>query len=87
MRACLPDLSLLNHLHGAVYLLEEIWQSVHGSGPEVSHAYVEAAHKRLSHKSPVVKQKVTGCASIDLSSVLLYLEHLSQRQRPCRLCE
>ncbi|KAK9866534.1 hypothetical protein WJX84_009352 [Apatococcus fuscideae] len=40
-----------------VYLLEEIWQSVHGSGPEVSHAYVEAAHKRLSHKSPVVKQK------------------------------
>ncbi|KAK9834958.1 hypothetical protein WJX84_004674 [Apatococcus fuscideae] len=40
-----------------VYLLEEIWQTIQGSGPDISHAYVEGAHKRLSNKSPVVKQK------------------------------
>ena len=41
-----------------MYLLEEIWELVHTSGPEVSAGLVDLAIKRLGHRSPFVKQKV-----------------------------
>ncbi|KAK9841847.1 hypothetical protein WJX81_007132 [Elliptochloris bilobata] len=40
-----------------VYLLEEIWELIHTSGPEVSAGLVDLAIKRLNHRSPIVKHK------------------------------
>ena len=48
-------------LHAAaVYLLEEIWELVQNSPAEVSNGFVDSAIRRLNHRSPVVKQKVSG---------------------------
>ena len=42
----------------AVYLLEEVWQTMQNSGPDTAAGFVEYVNKRLAHKSPVVKQRL-----------------------------
>ncbi len=46
----------------AVYLLDEIWELVHTSPPEISSGFVDLAIRRLNNRSPIVKQKVRAHA-------------------------
>ena len=47
----------LSFLHLAVYQLEEMWELIRSLPSEAVSSLVDQTRKRLSHKSPVVKQK------------------------------
>ena len=47
----------------AVYQLEEMWELIRSLPSEAVASLVDQTRKRLSHKSPVVKQKVLRAPS------------------------
>ena len=47
----------IGFLHLAVYQLEEMWELIRSLPSEAVSSLVDQTRKRLSHKSPIVKQK------------------------------
>ena len=50
----------------AVYQLEEMWELIRSLPSEAVSSLVDQTRKRLSHKSPIVKQKVRTANTPDL---------------------
>ena len=71
-------LQKIEQAYTAVYLLEDIWQLINTSGQDTALGIVEFVNRRLSHKSPIVKQKV-ALQTAHRSSLTVMIPQLSSQ--------
>ena len=71
----------------AVYQLEEMWDLIRSLPSEAVSSLVDQTRKRLSHKSPIVKQKVRTADTLDLLMLKRHSECKAvTRTALCRRC-